>query len=185
MSILRIALGIVGLGGGGLGIAVAKWGAHLVFGRIGSVARAGADRAKAVDWGKVYRTVALLGLPVMLFLAVYEWSEARHAGKQLTQEQGRVAGLVRVNAAEVAAHLVTKQSLSDALGKINDTNRRIAAAGVDLDQAKRDVAASEARLAAAAKPTDAAIAELNRSAAGPRTTPCKLSPAAAKALEGL
>jgi hypothetical protein len=185
MSLLGIGLSVVGLGSGGLLAGIAKFGARKVFGKIGSAARAGADKAKAVDWGKVYRTVALLGLPLLIFLAVYEWSEARHAGKQLGAEQKRVAGLVRVNAAEVAAHLVTKQSLADALDKIDDTNRRIAAAGADLERSKQEAAANEARLAGQFKVTKATIDTLRDDAARKDRVPCKVSPAAAKALEGL
>jgi hypothetical protein len=181
MSILgTIALAVIpAVGIPGLAL---RFLAPVVFKRVAGGA---VEKARSIDWGKAYRTVALFGLPIALFLAAHEWGEARHAGKQLGAEQKRVAGLVRVNAAEVAAHMVTKQSLWDALGKIDDTNRRIAAAGDDFERSKREAAANEARLAGQFKVTKATVDTLRADAARKDRVPCKVSPAAAKALEGL
>lgn len=177
MSILGLGLGLL-FPAAGIGGLMFKFGARAVLGKAQSV-------ATGIPWAKVLPALVVLVAILSTFLAFHYAAEARHERKATVAAMADVAKWKKQDQADVAAHLVTKASLTEALAKIDDTNRRIAAAGADLERSKQEAAANEARLAGQFKATKATADALRDDAARKDRVPCKVSVAAAKALEGL
>lgn len=122
-----------------------------------------------------------------LLFAFWCWHEKNHqaskdartiSGWQHKAEDSHHAFLL-----EKGQFAIEKASLDQARKIINENNRRILAEAADLDRAKQDAAAADARNIKLAQSTDAEISAL-QSAATKHTKPCTLSDEARHELEG-
>lgn len=175
MSILGPILGLVGVGG---------IGAALVF--VPGLAAAAAKLASAavsfivnLPWAKIWWIV-----PCLAFFLFGLWQlHGRHVAEaKLPACEKRAADSHQAFLLEKKAFAAEKASLDGARSQIDDTNKRILAQAADLEQAKRDAAAADARNASLAKSTDAKISALQQAALH-HTAPCTLSDEARKELE--
>lgn len=172
MSLLGLGIGLLG-GGGLIGAAIAFIpGAGAVVGRI--VAGALAFLSKLPPW--VFAVAAAL-LFALWCLHGKHVAEAKIPALKQQAANSHAAFL-----AEKKAFAIEKASLDEARHHIDENNRRILAAAVDLDRAKKDAAAADVRNDKLARSTDARIAAL-RSAATQHKVPCTLSNEARKELE--
>lgn len=80
---------------------------------------------------------------------------------------------------------ITTASLVEALGHIDENNKRVEAAGAQLQAAKQEAAADEARANERYRATDGTVKRLEASARDKTLPACKVSQAAAQAMEGL
>jgi hypothetical protein len=174
MSLLPLALGVL-IPGGGLGIAILKFGAGKVFGRIGGAAKGAASAAGGVNWAKVLPLILIALLVIALLVTRHTLAGTKD---HLAKEQARVVKLVD-------ALQVTQTSLDGALGQINDNNKRIEAANAALQTARQEAAANDARANARYEATKGAVARLEASAGAKGLPPCRVSDEARRAMEGL
>jgi phosphoglycolate phosphatase-like HAD superfamily hydrolase len=171
MGILTALIGAA-VPGAGLAIAVAKFGAKTVFGKIGGA-------ISSIPWAKVWW---LIPIALALGFGLYRDFQYRKIERKIPALEQRAANSHTAFLLEKKAFATEKASLDAANRLLDANNKRILAEAADFDQAKRDAAAAQAKNAKLAQSTNARIAEL-QTAATHHTAPCTLSSAARKALE--
>lgn len=176
MSILAPIIGLL-VPGGAIGL-LWKFGSHILFGKA-EHELVETEQFALKNW-KV--TLGILFAIVIAGFCLYQVHERHKAERKIPAFQAAFAKEQQAFRAERAAFATEQASLNGALARIDENNRRILAEAADLEQAKRDAAAADARNAKLARSTNAQIAGLV-AAAGAHKTPCVLSGAAMRELK--
>jgi hypothetical protein len=175
MSILGPILALVGVGGIGAALFFIP-GAGAAVGK--AAAGALAFLSKMPPWIFAVAAAVAFGLWCLHAKNAQHTKDAREISRwHMAADNSHAAFL-----AEKKSFAIEKTSLDQAREIIGKNNLRILAGAADLDRAKRDAAAADARNDKLAQSTDARIAAL-RSAATHHTAPCTLSNEAKRELE--
>lgn len=158
----------------------------LVSTAVGFVNPAAGFALKA--FGTVKRVLAKLPLwvyPIVAAALVALWAiHGKHvAERKIPALEHKAADSHNAFLLEKQQFAIEKASLVGARAQIDGQNKVIAAQGAALDQATQDAAAARARNTKLAETTDAQIAAL-QAASHQHKTPCTLSDAARRELEG-
>jgi septal ring factor EnvC (AmiA/AmiB activator) len=159
----------------GIGLKLALGG---VLGKIGAAIK-GAAAFIVAHW-KAALIVAAIVAPVIYALICLHREHAAEANIPVLQQA--FANERKAFQAERQAFATEQASLAGARTQIDDTNKRVMAQAADLELAKHDAAAADARNASLARSTDSRIAAL-QAAAGKHGAPCTLSDGVKKELE--
>jgi chromosome segregation ATPase len=124
---------------------------------------------------KLWWSLPIIGLGIALMLTRHTLANTKH-----DRDQWKDTAAVRL-----ANLRTTTESLNGARAQIDDNNKRIEAANAQLQTARQEAAAADARANARYEATRGAVARLEASAATKGLPPCKVSQEAAHALDGL